>query len=154
MNPIHLSEKIQPENLFFDLDAADRFELIRQVTGRLEGRDGVLDAKELARDAITREQELSTGIDRGVAMPHARTNAVGALICAFVRPVQPIDFGSADGKPCDLIFFSAVPRRCVDQYLHLTAAIVRRLQQDNVIDRLRGARSASDVLAALGIETG
>lgn len=153
MNHIRLSEKIIPERIFFDLEASDRFEFIREVSRRLSGSEGISDADQMAQDAIIREEELSTGIDRGIAMPHARTNAVKELICAFVRPSEPVDFGSADGKPCDLIFFSAVPRKAVDQYLHLTAAIVRRLQKNGTTEKLRAASSKEDVLDALGIDT-
>lgn len=151
MNPIRLADVLRPDTVFLDLDAPDRFVLIREVSARLGRESTVTDTDQLARDAILREEELSTGIDHGIAMPHARSDAVTRLTCAFVRPARPVDFGSADGRPCDLIFFSAVPRACVDQYLHFTAAVVRRLQGDGVVNQLRDAESAEQIISALGI---
>ncbi|MCB2213664.1 PTS sugar transporter subunit IIA [bacterium] len=151
MKKNRLHDKLTDDNVFLGVEASDRYELIREVAKRLGQIEDVSDVKQLAEDAIQREKELSTGIDRGIAMPHARTNAVSQLICAFVRPAQPIDFGSEDGKPCDLIFFSAVPRKCVDQYLHFTAGIVRQLQKPGAREGLRSAQNAKDVLSALGL---
>jgi mannitol/fructose-specific phosphotransferase system IIA component (Ntr-type) len=151
MKTINLKEKLHQGNVFLDVDVVDRFDVIRLIAGRLKDHEVVGDISQLAEDAINREEELSTGIDRGIAMPHARTNAVSDLICAFVRPANPVDFGSADGQPCDLIFFSAVPRKCVDQYLHFTAAIVRKLQRPEVLEGLRKANNAQETLTVLGI---
>ncbi len=151
MKAIGLTGQLNLESIFLDVDATDRMSLIREVSARMVDHKEVIDATQLAEDAITREKELSTGIDRGIAMPHARTDAVSSLICAFVRPKQPVDFLSEDGKPCDLIFFSAVPRKCVDQYLFFTAAIVRKLHQQQVLDSLRNAKNRREVLTALGI---
>lgn len=149
MKTINLREKLSVENVFLEIDAKDRFDLIQQVAKKLAVREEVSDSGSLAEAALQREEELSTGIDRGIAMPHARTDAVSGLICAFVRPKNPIDFGSADGRPCDLVFFSAVPRKFVDQYLHFTAAIVRKLQKSEILEGLRSAKTPTDVLTAL-----
>ncbi len=153
MKTVNLQEKLRPDSVFLDLDVNDRFELIRVVSEKLGGMNEVIDSSLLAVDACQREEELSTGIDRGIAMPHARTNAVSDLICAFARPSHPVDFNSSDGHACDIVFFSAVPRKFVDQYLHFTAAIVRKLQRQDVVDSLRQATSAAEILQALGIHS-
>lgn len=150
MKPIHLPDVLHHENIFFDVKGTTRTELIETIAQKLADRDEILDAKEMALAAIEREEELPTGIEAGIALPHARTNAVKKLLCAFIRPAQPIDFASPDGKKCDLIFFAAIPTDGVNEYLRLTASLIRKLHHTDVAELLRNANNANEVLDALG----
>lgn len=138
------------DQIVLGMDATDRYDLIRQAARLLQDTtDVVRDLDQLVADAIDREEELATGIEHGVAMPHARTRAVTGLRAAFIRPRNPVDFGSPDGGESDIIFFSAIPMDNVDAYLHLTASLVRRLHNPRVLDQLRDAQSPDDVLRTL-----
>lgn len=153
MKSFHLPDVLRRENIFFDLPGTTSRELIQNIAAKLADRDEIRDADKMATAALDREEELPTGIEAGIALPHARTNAVRKLLCAFVRLQQPIDFDSPDGKPCDLIFFAAVPTDGVDDYLHLTASLIRKLHHSDVADKLRNANDADDVLNALGAKS-
>ncbi|HEB84077.1 MAG TPA: PTS sugar transporter subunit IIA [Bacteroidetes bacterium] len=146
-----LGELLTPQHIFLDMHAEDRFSLIRRICENLNSDPVVRNAETLAEAAITREEEMSTGIENGVALPHARTNAVTHLLLAFVRPERPLDFSAPDSQPVDLVFFSAVPPRCVDEYLKLTASIVRLLQKPGVVDGLRAADTPEAVRSCLGM---
>jgi mannitol/fructose-specific phosphotransferase system IIA component (Ntr-type) len=149
MKSIQPDKLITPDDILFDVSVNDRFELIREISRRLDGSDGVLDPNQLAEDAINREQELATGLERGLAMPHARTNSVNRLICKVLRLKTPVSFDAPDGSLADIIIFSAVPPKGLDDYLHLVAAIVRRVSHDEVRDSLRRAKNAEELHNAL-----
>ena len=149
MKSFNLPDTLKRENIFFDVQGATRTDLIRQIASKLADRDEILDAERMAQAAIAREEDLPTGIEAGIALPHARTDAVRKLLCAFIRPAHPIDFSSPDGKLCDLIFFAAIPTDGVNEYLRLTAGLIRKLHHSDVAEQLRNANSADEVLKIL-----
>ena len=146
MKAFHLPEVLHTENIFFDVPGSTATELIRNIAKRLSERSEIRDAEKMASAAIEREEELPTGIEAGIALPHARTDAVRKLLCAFVRPAKPVDFSSPDGQPADLIFFAAIPTDGVNEYLRLTASLIRKLHRTDVADQLRNANSADEIL--------
>jgi|GEM_PF-2620852 len=146
-----LSQVIKKENIFFDVDASDAQDLIGKVARKLAEHEDISNTDRLIDDAITREAELPTSLDNGIAMPHARCSAVDKLICAFVRPRNPLDFKSPDGNLTDIIFFSAIPANCVDEYLHLTARLVRKLNSSSTVEKLRASQTPEEVLDILGV---
>jgi len=149
MKQLQLSEIFSEERVFLDLEVSDRFEAIEKVTALLKNRKEVLNADTMRKAAIEREEELSTGLQHGIAMPHARTSAVNSLLCAFARLSQAVDFQAPDGVKSDLLFFSAIPQDGLDTYLHLTAALVRKLNNPKVRESLRAASSKSEVVEIL-----
>ncbi len=144
----NVKQLLEHKHIFLDVDAKDRYTLIREVARWLAEDPSVTDCEKLAEDAINREDEMATGINAGVALPHARTSAVNKMILAFARPKQPVDFNSPDDRDADLVFFSAIPSNCVDEYLKMTAALVRFLSRDGVKSKLRSAQSEAEVLEA------
>ncbi|MFH0883129.1 MAG: PTS sugar transporter subunit IIA [bacterium] len=135
--------------IFLDMNAADRMDVIRQVADNLKDNEAVINVDRLVEDAVKREEELPTGLEHGIAMPHARTNAVRHILCAYVRLVEPLDFQAPDGKLCDLVFFSAVPPEGLDSYLHITAALVRKLSREDIREALRQAENSEQVIELL-----
>ncbi len=149
MKRIELDKLFHEENVFLDLEARDGSELIRKTCQLLADREGVLDSGKIADDAIIREEELPTGLEHGIAMPHARTRGVDRLVCAIVKPVEPISFSAPDGSLARVIFFTAIPQSRVDDYLHLTAALIRRIHQRTVLEGVLNASTEKELLASL-----
>ncbi len=142
-----VKQLLEENHIFLDVTAKDRYTLIQEVARWLAEDPSVSDCELLAEDAISREDEMPTGINAGIALPHARTPAVNKMILAFARPTEPIDFKSPDGLDADLVFFSAIPPNCVDEYLKTTATLVRFLSRSGVKSKLRSASSVAEVLA-------
>lgn len=141
----HLNLNIDSSHLLVDVEVEDRFDLIRKISESLKDDPSIRDADQVAEAAISREEEMSTGIDGGIALPHARTASAEKLVLAFIRPSKPVDFMSPDNQPADLIFFSAIPERCIDEYLKLIAKLVRWLQVPGICDSLRSAKSVEEL---------
>jgi mannitol/fructose-specific phosphotransferase system IIA component (Ntr-type) len=151
MKKFDLSDALHLDTIYFGLDADDQYSLIQKIARLLDNREEVLNSSNLEKDAIEREKELPTSIEGGIAMPHARCASVNKLICAFVRPKKPIDFFGPDEEPSDLIFFSAIPHESFNQYLHLTAQLIRQLNRPGVKEALRTASKPEEVLKILGV---
>ena len=97
-------------------------------------------------DALVERERLgTTGIGKGVAIPHARLAGLTDLYCTFVR-VNPVDFESIDSKPVDLIFCLLVPEESGADHLKALARISKLLRNEAVCADLRSAKTADEVL--------
>jgi PTS system fructose-specific IIC component len=85
----------------------------------------------------------------GVAIPHARTNAVSATLLAFGRSSPGVDFSSLDGKPSHLVFLIAAPEDAKREYISTLARLSSLLRRDDVRIGLNKAQSLDDVYAVL-----
>lgn len=107
---------------------------------------GRVDDREEALAALKqREQETSTGVGQGIAIPHAQTDAVERPSVAFVRSSSGLDFDSMDEKPAHLVFMILVPEGKSDDHLTILSSLSRSLMHDEVRDGLYDAETPADV---------
>jgi PTS system nitrogen regulatory IIA component len=99
---------------------------------------------------LERERLGTTGVGKGVAIPHGRLSALPRVHGLFARLERPIDFDSIDGQPVDLIFMLLVPESAGAAHLRALARVSRLLRDERLCARLRGCDSASAILALLG----
>lgn len=84
-----------------------------------------------------RENIGPTGVGDGVALPHARIGSLDAVSGVFLRLEQPLDFGSVDRRPVDLVFALFAPEDTGVQHLKALALVSRALRDRNVRAKLR-----------------
>jgi len=114
-------------------------------------RNFSLDAGDVLEALLEREAAGSTGVGYGVAVPHARLDGLGRMRSIFVRLEHPIEFGSVDDQPVDLLFALFAPKNAGAEHLRALAKVSRLLRQTAVREHLRTARSA-DALHALLVQ--
>jgi PTS system fructose-specific IIA component len=108
------------------LDAADKRAAIRGLAQRLVDAGRVTDLDLFLKDVAAREEQMATGLEGGIGIPHCRSAAVTAPTLAFGRSDAGIDFGAPDG-PAKLIFLIAAPEGGGSDHLKVLAALARRL---------------------------
>jgi PTS system nitrogen regulatory IIA component len=124
----------------------------RQALGaaaELGGKSFGLDAGEILEALLDREQEGSTGVGHGVAVPHARLTGLERMRAVFVRLEQPIEFDAVDDQPVDLLFALFAPAEQGSEHLRALARASRLLRRPDLRERLRQARSADAIYALL-----
>lgn len=112
-------------------------------TGRINDREETLSA------LIQREQETTTGVGKGIAIPHAQTSAVDQPSVAFCRSSAGLDFESMDEKPAHLIFMILVPEDGDDEHLDILSSLSRSLMHDDVREGLYDAETPAAVQAVI-----
>jgi nitrogen PTS system EIIA component len=102
-----------------------------------------------AVDALQERETLGpTGVGHGVALPHARLDSLERVVGVFVRLEKPMEYGSVDRAPVDLVFALFAPRDAGVEHLKALALVSRRLRDPGLCAKLR-ANEDPDTLYAL-----
>ena len=139
-----------PQLVKLELEASDRRGAIEELAALLE-RDGRLTDRARYVEAVwAREQETGgTGMESGIAIPHAKSDAVTRPTIAFARSSSGIDFGAEDGTPADLIFLIAAPEGADEIHVRMLSRLARRLIHEEFRSSLRQAGSPEDVVGVI-----
>lgn len=145
---MELREFFNKDVVTLDLDASGKDEVLKgmiQLLGLDEKSQSIL-FKMLKR----RENLGSTGIGRGIAIPHCRSLVVDRLRIAFGRTADGIDFDAIDDKPSRFFFLIvAPPLEVSNQYLPVLGQIAQFAKEPDVPERLEKLDSPDDFLALL-----
>jgi len=103
--------------------------------------------REDVREAINKREELgSTGLEFGIAVPHAKTNAVGTLTVAIGISPAGVDFDALDGKPSKLFFLILAAPNQSGPHIEALAEIAKLSKSRTFLTALMNAKSADEVL--------
>ena len=139
-----LTDYIHPELLTADLAGNTKQAVLDELLGMLD-RAGAIRDLDMARQAVfAREEQMSTGMEAGIAIPHGRTDAVDSLVCAVGVKRGGVEFGSVDGKATRIIVMALTPPTGTDPYLQLAAAMIGVLDEAGR-QRVLAARSAEEL---------
>lgn len=101
---------------------------------------------------IERESHGSTGVGRGVAVPHARLPGLERMKAVVVRLERPVAFEAVDDQPVDILFALFAPETAQTEHLRALARVSRLLRQGEVREHLRQARTPDAIYAILSRE--
>lgn len=135
------------ERVRTDLVAENKADLLARIALLLAGEAG--DESEFREALVARERLGSTGLGRGVAIPHGRIAGIERASAAFIKLRTPIDFGAVDAQPVDLVAALVVPAQFTDQHLQLLAELAELFSDDRLTKALREAQDGSAVIAEL-----
>jgi len=128
--------------------ATDKPGAIGELVKRLVDQSGG-NFEDAYRAVVRREQELSTGIGFGVAIPHGKSPTVRELsVVAGVAPT-PVPFDSLDGEPVRLFFLIVGPEATAGQHVKVLSRIARLIRHEDVRERLVQAGTPADFHRAL-----
>jgi PTS system nitrogen regulatory IIA component len=142
---MHLSDVFNSNNVWSDLHATTKDELVRKLSQLIAGRAPKLSLEDLYTALIEREKLGSTGIEDGVAIPHAKVAGLDDILVAFGRCPEGIDFDAHDGKPTHLFFVLLAPEKATGMHLKVLARLSRLLKDVRVRNRLMDADVPEDL---------
>ncbi len=143
-----LGDLIKPDCVLAGLRAQNK----KALLGELAHKAGELlhVDQALIHEAVQQREMLSsTGLGRGIAIPHARMKQVGSMFGLFARLEQPIDFEAMDGQPVDLVFLLLAPEGAGADHLRALARVSRLMRDTPSLERLRGSRSRNALYSVL-----
>ena len=145
---MRLRDFFTPGAISFDLQATDKDSVLDELV-RLLGVDPRA-GDTLLRVLQRRESLGSTGMGRGIAIPHCRSLVANRLRLAYGQSRKGVEFQAIDGKPVHHLFLIvAPPLEISNQYLPVLGRIAQFAKEPDVPDRLAALTQADDFLRLL-----
>jgi len=124
------------DRVSFDLKATSKEEAINELIQILYEDGKIIDKEKFKQAVLKREEEFSTGIGMGIAIPHGKSDAVKEASIAFGRSNKGVDYESMDDEPAHLFFLIAVPEESSDVHLRALSEISRKLMHTETRENL------------------
>jgi mannitol/fructose-specific phosphotransferase system IIA component (Ntr-type) len=148
---MRLGDLLGEEVVVLDFESKDKWEAIDRLAGLLVERGRLrAEQRRAAVDAlVAREKISSTGMDHGVAIPHAQMDGLEEAVAALGISRGGVPFQTPDGKPATLIILLLIPRRSVQKHVRTLAGIARLLNYEEMRQSLVGAKTAKEALRVI-----
>ena len=148
-----LSQLFRTQDLLVDFAPDDKWDAIAKLvrhladSGRLPA--GSVDA--VLEQVLARERSMSTGMEAGIAVPHAAVEDVSEIAAAMgiVKRAEGLAFESIDGRPTRLVVLLVIPKAQKLLHIRTLADVARVLGHAEARDALLAARTPEDAWAAL-----
>ncbi len=135
------------EAMVVDLQATGKEDAIREVVQSLRDAGSLAegDVESVIRAILNREELGSTGIGRGVAVPHTRHPKVDRLVGTVALSNRGVDFAALDGEPVDILFLLVSPPNQPGDHLRALEKISSQLKNERFVSFLRQAKTQQEV---------
>ena len=146
---MNITDLLMPDRVSCRDDLGSKKRLLEYVSELLAGSSPELTQNEIFDALINREKLGSTGLGKGVAIPHGRMASLERPVCAFVKLATPVDFDATDRQPVDLIFTLLVPEDSTEEHLQVLSTIAEIFSNAGISMALRQCDTDSCLLEQL-----
>jgi fructose PTS system EIIBC or EIIC component len=141
-----VSELLKPEFIIPELKGVSKEDIINELIDLFKNDTRVEDIEKVRSAVLDREKVMSTGVGKGFAIPHGKTNAVKEIVGAFGKIKDGIDYESLDGNPVNLVFLLVGKDNLISTHIKLLSRISRLMNKDDFRHRLTEANTADEIV--------
>ncbi len=146
---MNLAEFFSPDTIALDLQGRSKDEILAELVSLLRLDERSTDT--LLRMLQRRETLGSTGVGRGIAIPHCRSLVVNRVRLAYGHHRKGVEYQAIDNRPVfDFFLIVAPPLEVSNQYLPVLGKIAQFAKDADIPERLAGLQTADDFLQLLG----
>lgn len=144
-----IADLLSPERIQFDVHSSSKKRLLELISEQLASNSETLSQREIFESLCARERLGSTGLGKGVAIPHGRVKGADTVEASFIRLKKPLPYDAIDGEPVDLLFAMTVPEQCNQDHLKLLAQLAELFSNPQLLSKLREAENSGTMLQLL-----
>ncbi|ENL1283996.1 PTS sugar transporter subunit IIA [Vibrio parahaemolyticus] len=144
-----ITNLIELETICLDLKAQTKDEALKELVEMLEAAGKLNSQSQFLADIWKREEIGNTGFDDGIAIPHAKSDAVAKPAVAVGISRNGIDYGAEDGELSDVFFMLASPDGDDHHHIEVLAQISNKIIEDGFVEKLKQAQSREEALEML-----
>lgn len=144
-----LSDLLSHNIIVSSLKSCSKEGIIEEMAEAISQAHPSLGKNEIASTLLEREKLGSTGIENGIAVPHAKFKELEHIILAIGRSREGVEFQSHDGKPAHLFFILLSPDSSAGIHLKTLAQLSKLLRKENVRTKLMEAETSEDIYNAI-----
>lgn len=139
------SSLIKLSNINTDLKADTKYDVLKEIVNKLSSKNH----EAILQKIVERENQSSTGVGNGCAIPHARLENIHEVILFVGVSKKGINFNSIDGKPVHVIFLFLTPLSETATHLKVLSRINQIISKDSLVNRLRNVSSDQELYQLL-----
>lgn len=144
-----INQLLRPDQVHIGLSGTSKSEVINALVDVLDNHDSITDIEAVRSAIFEREEMMSTGVGKGLGLPHAKTSAARQTVAAFATTAHPVDFGSVDNEPIQLLLLLVGPEEHKSQHVKILGRISRLVSRDDFRQRLIEADTPKTVIQVL-----
>lgn len=141
---MRIKDYVERDWILVHLEPPDKAGLFEQLAAEIAARVPQLDREDLLGRLLEREQQASTGLGNGVAIPHTTLDGLERVRVLLAVIPAGVEYEAIDGKPVHVVWVLLGPRRSVGDHLKLLARIARLIRREAFVQELRSAGSADE----------
>lgn len=141
---MRITDLLKPEGIKLGGSASSKQDAINQMVDLMVKEGNITDKEKYKAAVFAREQESTTAVGEGIAIPHAKTDAVKAPGLAAMTVPDGVDYDSPDGEPSNLIFLIAAPNTKENVHLEVLSRLSTLLMDDDFTAKLRAAKTPAE----------
>ena len=143
---MRITDLLDKNSICLDASPADKTEALNQIVS-LMGKSGKInDIEAYRKQVFLREEESTTGIGEGIAIPHGKCDAVTKPGLAAMVVKDGVDFDSLDGEPVTLLFLIAAPNTEDNVHLDVLSKLSVLMMDEDFSESLRNAKTVDEFL--------
>jgi len=145
---------LREDHIFLDLKSGEKAKVLQEFVGRLKESGLIKDEKVILKELLERENLCSTGLEKGIAVPHTLTDQVKKPLLALAIIKEGLAYESMDQMPTYVLLLILGNKESPGAQLKILAHVCRLVKETGVVERVKNAASARDVCAILDEEEG
>ncbi len=147
-----IADYICLETINLDLKSKNKNSIIKELYENMKSTGKIKDEALGYKDICLREEMGSTGIGKGVALPHAKTKAVDEVVLTLGISKEGVEYGSVDEESVKILFMFLCPEEKTQEYLKVLARISRWIREESFRERLLKASSKEEIMEIIKSE--
>jgi fructose PTS system EIIBC or EIIC component len=141
-----ITELLTRETILLSMSGTTKLDAVEELVSVLDKAGKITDREVFKEAIIKREEQSTTGVGDGIAIPHAKTPVVKDAAIVFGRSNSGVDYESLDGQPAHLFFMIAAPEGANNTHLEALARLSTILMKADAREKLLGAKNEDEIL--------
>ena len=144
-----ITDLLSEKTISIHTSATSKEDVIKQAVALISKSGAISDVPTYEKGVFKREEESTTGIGEGIAIPHCKSDVVTKPALAAMVIPEGVDYASLDGEPVHLLFLIAAPNSEDNVHLDVLARLSEMLMDEDFKNKLLAAKSAKEFLKVI-----
>ena len=137
---------LDTQSVLPNLEVNNKAEILQRLVSSLEGKVSAEESEKILEAVQEREEIMSTGVGKGLAIPHGKTAAIEQTYAAFAVLKEPVEYEAIDHKPVKMVFLLAGPQSSNSLHIKMLSRISRLMNNSDFRNRLLECTSAEEII--------
>ena len=137
---------LNTETVLPNLEATDKTEVLDKLVSSLEGKVSNGELEKIREAVFEREQIMSTGVGKGLAIPHGKAAGIEQTYAAFAILKDPVDYEAIDDEPVNMVFLLVGPQASNSLHIKMLSRISRLMNNSEFRSRLHECSTAEEII--------